>query len=457
MPKELRETWFELGEELSRYKVIEDFDESTGRPRMKIQGVCQKAETLNRNGRLYPKLVLEKAVDNLGKRINVGRGFGELDHPLMKPLLQKTSHLINKVWWDDKDRDLLCCEVTILDTPQGQILKEIVRAGGKPGFSSRGMGDTERAKVGESEVDKVKDGFDLQSFDFVIDPSVEAAQITRIMESAVSKTLHEEDKMNQGEIKTSDDLRKAYPELVKEIEDKVLEDAEKVLEQEKAEQEKGGEPKPEDKKASLEAKIADLEAQLEAARKELEGLKAENTKVAQDLKAKEEDIERYSGVVSELVKRLAEKGFIVLKADEEKKEEKQEEKTDVELLKQTLKTVEDENKKLKEDVAKETTEKQKLQEEVDSVKVERFITEELKGNKFETILRKRLEGSKSIDEVKARLAEDKNLISSLEENFGGKLPVGKGKAFEEGATADEAEKKDIREHAKRTAGIGGKK
>ena len=47
-----------------------------------IEGIFMQAETKNRNGRVYPKQILQKEVNRYAKNyIENKRAFGELGHP----------------------------------------------------------------------------------------------------------------------------------------------------------------------------------------------------------------------------------------------------------------------------------------------------------------------------------------------------------------------------------------
>jgi len=420
---ELIDAVFDEALEASRFKVIEDVDEDN-QPRMKIQGICQRADKVNKNDRIYPKSVLASSVKKFQTRMNAGRAFGEVDHPDFRPLLQKTSHLIDKVWWDRDDASLLCCEVLVTNTPQGDILKEIVRAGGRPGFSSRGYGDSEKVKIGSKEVTKIKDGFDLQSFDFVINPSVTSAKIRKIMEDAISK-INKEDIMD--EFKNEAELREAYPELVKKIEDKILEEAEKVINED--------DPVPTEKEKELSKRVTDLEAEIE--------------QIKTDVIEKDAKIEKYSTFIGTLVSTLKENEF--LPADKEEAQEG-------DALKETVAELERENKELKEKFDESKTEMTSLKEDAVAAKVAKRIDEVLEGNKHKTILKERLAECKTVEEVDEKLKSEATFIEGLEETFGKKVPTGKGSEAVEEEDDIEEEKKKIREKAKKLAGIkGGKK
>ena len=48
---------------------------------MILSGICQKAGTLNQNGRKYSKGILEREVERYQELIRQNRATGELDHP----------------------------------------------------------------------------------------------------------------------------------------------------------------------------------------------------------------------------------------------------------------------------------------------------------------------------------------------------------------------------------------
>ena len=140
-----------------------------------VTGVIQRAEAKNQNGRIYPKEILEREVENyIQGPVRESRALGELDHPESSVInLQNVSHNITKVWWDGDD---VMGEVEVLSTPAGNILKELFRNGITVGISSRGMGS-----VKENHADgtvEVQDDFELLCFDFVSTPSTHGAFMT---------------------------------------------------------------------------------------------------------------------------------------------------------------------------------------------------------------------------------------------------------------------------------------
>jgi len=137
-----------------------------------VTGVIQRAEAKNQNGRIYPKEILEREIENyIQGPVRESRALGELDHPESSVInLQNVSHNITKVYWNGDD---VMGEVEILSTPAGNILKELFRNGITVGISSRGMGSV-KDNVNEGTVE-VQDDFELLCWDFVSTPSTQGA------------------------------------------------------------------------------------------------------------------------------------------------------------------------------------------------------------------------------------------------------------------------------------------
>ena len=146
--------------------------ESRERPgKLIVEGLMQVAGGTNGNGRIYPRQILEREVNKLKETsIAQGNAFGELDHP-DSPLVQlkNASHIIKDLWWEGNN---LMGRVEILNTPFGNIVAEILKAGYAVGISSRGTGSVTETEDGQVIVN---DDFDLVTWDFVSNPSVQGA------------------------------------------------------------------------------------------------------------------------------------------------------------------------------------------------------------------------------------------------------------------------------------------
>lgn len=142
-----------------------------------LKGVIQRAGTKNQNGRVYPKEILAREVDNYMKAIKDRRALGELDHPESSTIaLSNVSHLVTNSWWDGEQ---VMGDIEVLDTPKGKILKSLLDAGVTIGISSRGVGSTEKKRMAEGDVDMVNDDFQLICYDIVSEPSTPGAFLFR--------------------------------------------------------------------------------------------------------------------------------------------------------------------------------------------------------------------------------------------------------------------------------------
>jgi len=143
-----------------------------------IEGVFMQAEKKNRNGRVYPKDILNNEVARYTKDlVENKRAMGELGHPEGPSLnLERVSHLITEL---KEDNNNIIGKAKILDTPYGKIVKNLIDEGAKLGVSSRGMGSIKSNKDG---VNVVQEDFMLAAVDIVADPSAPDAFVNGIME-----------------------------------------------------------------------------------------------------------------------------------------------------------------------------------------------------------------------------------------------------------------------------------
>jgi hypothetical protein len=142
-----------------------------------IEGVFAQADKKNRNGRVYPKVIMEKAVAKYDKeQVKKNRAVGELNHPEGPTVnLDKVSHLIKELKFEGND---VVGKAQILDTPMGKIVKGLLEGGVQLGVSTRGMGSLEQ----KNGAMYVKDDFILSTVDIVQDPSAPEAFVNGIME-----------------------------------------------------------------------------------------------------------------------------------------------------------------------------------------------------------------------------------------------------------------------------------
>jgi len=152
-------------------------EEKNGKKSYAIEGIFMQAEAKNRNGRIYPRGVMEAAVDKYNvEQVQKGRAVGELNHPEGPTVnLDKVSHKIENLNWQGND---VVGKATILETPMGQIVKGLLDGGVKLGVSTRGMGSLQRGQ----DAMIVKDDFLLNAVDIVQDPSAPSAFVNGVME-----------------------------------------------------------------------------------------------------------------------------------------------------------------------------------------------------------------------------------------------------------------------------------
>jgi len=152
-------------------------DKKTGKKNYGIQGIFAQAETKNRNGRIYPLPIMEKAIGKYNNdQVSKGRAVGELNHPEGPTVnLDKVSHKINKLDFQGND---VVGEASILETPMGQIVKGLLEGGVTFGVSTRGMGSLSQ----RNNAMVVNDDYILNAVDIVQDPSAPSAFVNGIME-----------------------------------------------------------------------------------------------------------------------------------------------------------------------------------------------------------------------------------------------------------------------------------
>lgn len=169
-------------------KLIKEVNESVsyiteevegGKRNLFITGPFLQTEQKNRNGRIYIREVMAKEVARYTDQyINKNRAFGELGHPDTPSInLDRVSHMIVDLQQEGND---WIGKAKILDTPMGNIARNLIEGGGQLGVSSRGMGSIKQ----QNGVNVVQDDFYLATAaDIVADPSAPDAFVRGIMEN----------------------------------------------------------------------------------------------------------------------------------------------------------------------------------------------------------------------------------------------------------------------------------
>lgn len=179
--------------------------EDSGKPKkssygnMMVKGILQRANTVNQNGRIYPKNILQREIENYKKLVLERRATGELDHDdSMVVNLKNVSHVITDMWWED---DAVWGRVEILESmDQGRQLRSLFENGIKVGISSRAVGSLRQQNEGLI----VQDDLQFICWDFVSEPSTpgafmfkEAKEISKLDKKEIEQFLNKTDKVDR--------------------------------------------------------------------------------------------------------------------------------------------------------------------------------------------------------------------------------------------------------------------
>ena len=165
-----------IAEEIVQVEFLSE--EKNGKKSHFIEGVFLQSEIKNKNGRVYPQGVLAREVAKYDEHhIQKGRALGELGHPEGPSInLDRVSHKIESL---REDGNNFIGRAKILETPMGNIAKNLLDEGVRLGVSSRGMGSLKE----KDGVNFVADDFMLATAaDIVADPSAPDAFVDGIME-----------------------------------------------------------------------------------------------------------------------------------------------------------------------------------------------------------------------------------------------------------------------------------
>jgi hypothetical protein len=188
--------------------VPENIKKVRGRDFIRMECILQTANEINKNRRRYAKNILEDGLGLIQQRIKEGSFVGELDHPIdtrpirqVSVLFKEVSHVIKDYGWDG---DHLIGVVETLDTPNGNILKNLVLQGIPVGYSLRGMGEIRQISEAGMPYYDVYGNLKIITYDSVSNPSHSSARIRKLTESVQdelaedftetsSKFIHESD------------------------------------------------------------------------------------------------------------------------------------------------------------------------------------------------------------------------------------------------------------------------
>lgn len=189
-----------LVEELtpSEANIIEEA--SNDGKNMYLAGTFMQAEIKNRNGRVYPLNEITNAVKLAQAKIKESAGImGELDHPQSLTInLDRVSHVITEMEMRDSNA---YGKAKLLNTPMGNIAKELVKSGVRLGVSSRGAGTVTEAGGVE--------GFQFVTVDIVAQPSAQGAIPDTVYES-LQMSKHGHNALTLAEQMQEDEAAQKY-------------------------------------------------------------------------------------------------------------------------------------------------------------------------------------------------------------------------------------------------------
>jgi hypothetical protein len=153
-------------------------EEKDGKKTLYIEGPFLVAEAVNKNKRMYKEETMRNEVNRYNEEyITKNRAFGELGHPDTPSInLDRVSHLIVNL---RQEGNAWIGKAKILETPMGNIARNLIEGGAQLGVSSRGMGSLKM----ENGINVVQGDFHLATAaDIVADPSAPGAFVQGIME-----------------------------------------------------------------------------------------------------------------------------------------------------------------------------------------------------------------------------------------------------------------------------------
>jgi hypothetical protein len=162
-------------------KIISEMKDMDFSQDLILFAVLQKYDTPNKNGRIYPEVLLKRENEKYQSLIKKGGALNELNHPSSSLIdLDRVSHSILETWWDGK---ILMGKIKLFTSPgwkkmgivstKGDQAAMLIMNGATLGISSRGVGSLKNIK-GQNIV---QEDFELVCFDLVSSPSTPGAYV----------------------------------------------------------------------------------------------------------------------------------------------------------------------------------------------------------------------------------------------------------------------------------------
>jgi len=162
-------------------KIISEMKDMDFSQDLILYAVLQKYDTPNKNGRIYPEVILKREEQKYQQLIKKGGALNELNHPSSSLIdLDRVSHSILETWWEGK---MLMGKIKLFTSPgwrkmgivstKGDQAAMLIMNGATLGISSRGVGSLKNVK-GQNVV---QEDFELVCFDLVSSPSTPGAYV----------------------------------------------------------------------------------------------------------------------------------------------------------------------------------------------------------------------------------------------------------------------------------------
>jgi hypothetical protein len=162
-------------------KIISEMRDMDFSEDLILYAVLQKYDTPNKNGRIYPEMLLKREVEKYQSLIKKGGALNELNHPSSSLIdLDRVSHSILETYWDGK---ILMGKIKLFTSPgwkkmgivstKGDQAAMLIMNGATLGISSRGVGSL-KSERGQNIV---QEDFELVCFDLVSSPSTPGAYV----------------------------------------------------------------------------------------------------------------------------------------------------------------------------------------------------------------------------------------------------------------------------------------
>jgi len=162
-------------------KIISEMKDTDFSQDIILYAVLQKYDTPNKNGRIYPEVLLKRENEKYQTLIKKGGALNELNHPSSSLIdLDRVSHSILETWWDGK---ILMGKIKLFTSPgwkkmgivstKGDQAAMLHMNGATLGISSRGVGSLKNVR-GQNIV---QEDFELVRYDLVSSPSTPGAYV----------------------------------------------------------------------------------------------------------------------------------------------------------------------------------------------------------------------------------------------------------------------------------------